>query len=125
MPAARRGCASSTTQTTRWRRDAPLDNFLDSFLEHHAWARVFPTTQQQFRQVRRRTAGGRDVPDGPVTRTTNRLRWERPMNRTALLTITFLSSLATPFVVQAMTQANAQPAQVSVTAPAPIVKAVA
>ncbi|HKH34363.1 MAG TPA: hypothetical protein VKA80_09430 [Beijerinckiaceae bacterium] len=47
------------------------------------------------------------------------------MNRTALLTITFLSSLATPFVVQAMTRANAQPAQVSVTAPAPIVKAVA
>ena len=49
------------------------------------------------------------------------------MNRTALLTITFLSSLATPFVVQAMTppRAAAQPMQTSVAAPAPIVKAVA
>jgi hypothetical protein len=49
------------------------------------------------------------------------------MNRTALLTITLLSSLATPFVVQAMTppRETAQPARASVAAPAPIVKAVA
>jgi hypothetical protein len=45
------------------------------------------------------------------------------MNRTALLTITLLSSLAAPFVVQAMTPAReAQPA---IAAPAPIVQAVA
>jgi hypothetical protein len=44
------------------------------------------------------------------------------MNRTALLTITLLSSLATPFVVQAMTPA---PREAQATTQPAVVKAVA
>jgi hypothetical protein len=44
------------------------------------------------------------------------------MNRTALLTITLLSSLATPFVVQATTPLTreAQPVPATATTPAPV-----